>query len=431
MVNLLIIGSGGREHALAWKLKQSPKVGKIFIAPGNAGTAKIGENIPIGGMDFDALIEFAKKEKIGLTVCSTDDILAAGIVDAFRQQGLKIWGSSKKAAQIEASKAFAKEIMQKNNIPTAEFKTFDDYQKALEYVCSVPIYRPMVIKASGLALGKGVAVCQNLEEAKKFLEDIMVKKIFGASGSTVIIEEFLEGMEFSAHAFCDGKTFQLLPASQDHKAVFDGDKGPNTGGMGTVAPLPWVNQDIMNEVAQRIVKPALDGMQKMDMPFEGLLYPGLMMTKDGPKVIEFNSRFGDPETQSYMRLLKTDLFDILEASLGGELNKINIEWENKYVCCITLASGGYPGNYKKGLPITGVEEAEKMDDIIVFHAGTTRGASSVPEDAPLATNGGRVLGVTAIDNTLQGALDKAYAAVKLINFEDMHYRKDIGQKSLI
>ncbi len=443
MINLLIIGSGGREHALAWKLKQSPKVGKIFIAPGNAGTAQIGANVNIQAGDFGALMDFAKKENIYMTVVGPDDPLAGGIADAFRAQGLKIWGPTKAAAEIEASKAFAKEIMQKNNIPTAEFKTFDDYDQALKFIktfFSTPHPNPppqgegtkkIVIKASGLALGKGVAVCQNLDEAKKFLADVMVKKIFGASGSTVVIEEFLEGMEFSIHAFSDGKTFQLLPPSQDHKAILDADKGPNTGGMGTIAPLPWVKQDLMNQVAERIVKPALEGMKKNGSVFEGLLYPGLMMTKDGPKVIEFNCRFGDPETQSYMRLLKTDLFDILDASVNGKLSEINIEWESKFACCIVLASGGYPGEYKKGLPITGVKEAEKLDDIIVFHAGTTRGASSGTEDAPLATNGGRVLGVTAVADDLKTALLKAYAAVKLINFEGMHYRKDIGQKSLL
>jgi phosphoribosylamine--glycine ligase len=305
-------------------------------------------------------------------------------------------------------------------------------------------------------LGKGVAVCSSLNEAKNFLAEVMVKKIFGASGSTVVIEEFLDGMEFSIHAFSDGKTFQLLPASQDHKAVFDGDRGPNTGGMGTIAPLPWVKQDLMNEVSQRIVKPALDGMKKSNAVFEGLLYPGLMIgpstyakaSADDPllnkprwvKVIEFNSRFGDPECESYMRLLKTDLFEILDASINGELDKINIEWDNKFACCIMLASGGYPGEYKKGVPILGVDEAEKLDDIVVFHAGTailppspvkeglvTNGG--LPAKA-LATAGGRVLGVTATADTLQGALNKAYAAVKLIKFDGMHYRTDIGQKSL-
>jgi phosphoribosylamine--glycine ligase len=309
-----------------------------------------------------------------------------------------------------------------SRIPTADYKVFTEFEEAIKYVEAKSA--PFVVKASGLALGKGVAICKNIEEAKKFLEEVMVKKIFGDSGNQIVIEDYLEGIEFSIHAFSDGKTFQLLPPSQDHKAVFTGDMGPNTGGMGTVAPLPWVKQELMNEVAELIVKPALDGMKKLDASFEGLLYPGLMQTQNGPKVIEFNSRFGDPECESYMRLLKTDLFEIFDASVNGKLNTINIEWENKYACCIMLASGGYPGNYEKGKEITGVEEASKLENIIVFHAGTTI------KDSKLVTNGGRVLGVTAVDESLQGALDKAYAAIKLIKFEGMHYRTDIGQKSL-
>lgn len=475
---LLIIGSGGREHALAWKLKQSPKVKEIFIAPGNAGTSQVGKNVDIKATDFDALIDFTKKEKIDLTIVGPDDPLGGGIVDAFQNQGLKIWGPSKKAAQIEASKSFAKELMRANNIPTAEYKVFTNYDKAVKYLdalfssppsrggagggwienpsaSSPPPNLPrqgggtqkIVIKASGLALGKGVAVCQSLDEAKKSLEDIMVKKIFGEAGSQIIIEEFLEGKEFSIHAFCDGNTFQLLPASQDHKAIFDEDKGPNTGGLGTIAPVPWVKQDLMNKIASRVIKPALSGLKKLDAPFTGLLYPGLMATNPsqppllqrggvsnppslqkrgirGVKVLEFNARFGDPETQSYMRLLKTDLFDILMACVGGKLDEINIEWHPGFACCIVLASGGYPGEYKKGLPITGIEEASKLDDIVIFHAGT------MILDSNVVSNGGRVLGVTAIDDTLQGTLDKAYSAIKLINFDGMYYRTDIGQKSL-
>jgi len=283
---------------------------------------------------------------------------------------------------------------------------------------------PIVIKASGLALGKGVTVCKTLEEAKQALKEAMVDKVFGDSGNEVVIEEFLTGPEFSVHAFCDGKNFKLLPTAQDHKAINDGDEGPNTGGMGTVAPLPWVTEELMEQISSLIVKPALDGLAKLGSPFVGLLYPGLMMTKDGPKVIEFNARFGDPECQSYMRLLKTDLMDILEASLDGKLDEITIEWENKFACCIALASGGYPGKYEKGLPITGIEESEKLEDIIVFHAGTILQYSNI------VTNGGRVLGVTAVADNLKTALDKAYAAVKLIHFEGMHYRTDIGQKSL-
>lgn len=467
MNSILIIGSGGREHALAWKLKQSPKVGEIFIAPGNTGTAELGKNVNIKATDVLALADFAEKNKIDFTVVGPDDSLAQGVVDEFQKRGLKIWGPTKKAAQIESSKAFAKELMKKNNIPTAEYKAFSDYQPALEYVQRCFSSSPgegrtpegqerlnknkIVIKASGLALGKGVSICSTLNEAKKFLEDVMVKKIFGDSGNEVVIEEFLQGIEFSTHAFSDGVNFKMLPPSQDHKAIFNGDKGPNTGGMGTIAPLPWVTNEIMDDVSSTIVKPALQGLLDVACPFMGLLYPGLMTIQDADestvakamadrsarytlKTIEFNSRFGDPETQSYMRLLKTDLFDILEACVNGTLNEINIEWENKYACCIVLASGGYPGEYKKGLPITGVDEANKMEDVIVFHAGTQLmnkepASDGLPAKA-LATAGGRVLGVTATADDLESALNKAYEAVKLINFEGMHYRTDIGKKSL-
>jgi phosphoribosylamine--glycine ligase len=492
MSNLLIVGGGGREHALAWKLKQSPKIGKIFIAPGNAGTAQIGENIPLAATDILALASFAKNNKIDLTVVGQDDPLALGIVDEFQKQGLKIWGPIKAAARIESSKIFAKRLMRKQGIPTAEFETFEDYNIALKYIesyfadRSVPaespfgIYRPMngrattprpiVIKASGLALGKGVTVCKTLDEAKGALKAAMVDKIFGDAGSQVVIEEFLQGQEFSVHAFCDGKTFKLLPTAQDHKPVFDENKGPNTGGMGTIAPVPWVNESLMEEVSKKIVQPILDGLKDIGSPFVGLLYPGLILTplnpplargeikKDSPplqggargglpKVIEFNARFGDPETQSLMRLLKTDLYAIIEASMAGKLDKVDIEWHTGFACCIALASGGYPGKYEKGKEITGIKEAEKIEDVIVFHAGTTTSPHPSPHEGRVAdlssvalakgegrerlvTNGGRVLGVTAIADDLKTALNKAYSAVKLIHFDGMHYRTDIGLKSL-
>jgi len=458
MNKIFIIGSGGREHALAWKLKQSPRVGKIYIAPGNAGTAQLGENVDIKATDIAALVKFANDNKIDFTVVGPDDSLALGITDEFQKRGLKIWGPSKGAAQIEASKAFAKKLMEKNNIPTAEFRTFTDYEEATEYIeehfkRSAPIYglqpinrhatQPIVIKASGLALGKGVTICKTLDEAKAALKAAMVDKIFGDSGSQVVIEEFLRGQEFSIHAFCDGKNFQLLPSSQDHKPIFDGNLGPNTGGMGTIAPVPWVSEQMMKEVSSAIVKPVLDGLQSVACRFIGCLYPGLMAYSPSYykrglggdiKVIEFNARFGDPETQSYMRLLKTDLLDILEACVDGKIADIKIEWSKKSACCIVLASGGYPGKYEKGKILTGIEQAEKLDDIVVFHAGTT--LCSIP---PLAegglggviTNGGRVLGVTAIADDLQSALNKAYAAVKLIHFDGMQYRTDIGQQSLL
>jgi phosphoribosylamine--glycine ligase len=395
---------------------------KIFIAPGNAGTAQVGENVNIPITDIGGLVQFAINNQIDFTVVGSDDALALGVVDVFQSKNLKIWGPTKAAAKIEWSKSFAKELMNTANIPTAHYKTFTNYNEALAYV--KPQYLPLVIKASGLALGKGVTICKTMEEAENTLRDLMVEKIHGEAGAEVIIEEFLQGNEFSTHAFSDGNTFKLLPTSQDHKTINDGDKGPNTGGMGTIAPLPWVTKEIMDEVSSKIVWPALDNLKSSGCPFIGLLYPGLMLTKDGPKVIEFNARFGDPETQSYMRLLKTDLFDILEACVDGNLNDVNIEWENKFACCIVLASGGYPGKYEKGLPISGIEAAEKMPDIVVFHSGTKR------HDNQLLTNGGRVLGVSAIGDTLKEALEKAYAAIKLINFQGMQYRTDIGAKSL-
>ena len=422
MAKILIIGGGGREHAIAWKLKQSPKVEKIFIAPGNAGTAQIGENVDIKADEYEKLANWAKENNIDFTVIGPDDPLGGGIVDVFQKFGLKVWGPIKKAAQIEASKAFAKDIMAKENIPTAEFSTFNNYDEALKYIREKGA--PIVIKASGLAQGKGVTVCQTLEEAEKALGDAMVSKIFGEAGSTVVVEECMYGPEFSAHAFCDGKTFKLFPAAQDHKPVFDGGKGPNTGGMGMIAPVPWVTEEIMSTVAERVVKPVLEGLKNEGATFVGVIYPGLMQTKDGPKVIEYNCRFGDPETQCYIRLLDADLYEVLDASVEGRLDEVKVGWYPGYACCVAMASGGYPGPYEKGKVITGIEEAEKMDDVIVFHAGTKL------DNGQIVTNGGRVLGVTAIADTLQGSMDKAYAAVKLINFEGMHYRTDIGKQSL-
>ncbi|MFA6106688.1 MAG: phosphoribosylamine--glycine ligase [Patescibacteria group bacterium] len=422
MAKILIIGGGGREHALAWKLKQSPKVEKIYIAPGNGGMSNVGEIVDIKTSEFDKLTAFAKEKSIDFTVIGPDDPLGAGIVDAFKKEGLRVWGPVKAAARIEASKAFAKDIMAKENIPTAEFRSFDNYEEALKYLREKGA--PIVIKASGLAQGKGVTVCQTLEEAEVALKDAMVNKIFGEAGNTVVIEECIYGPEYSIHAFTDGKTFKMFPSSQDHKPVFDGGKGPNTGGMGTIAPVPWVTSEVMDEVSKKVVGPVLKGLEKAGALFVGLIYPGMMETQNGSKVIEFNCRFGDPETQSYIRLLKSDLYEILDASVDGRLDEVEIEWHPGFACCVALASGGYPGSYEKGKEITGIEEAEKMDDIIVFHAGTKL------ENGKIVTNGGRVLGVTAKADTLRGALDKAYAAIKLINFDGMHYRTDIGLESL-
>ncbi|HEC94096.1 MAG TPA: phosphoribosylamine--glycine ligase, partial [Candidatus Kaiserbacteria bacterium] len=398
-INVLIIGSGGREHALAWKLAQSPRIGKLFVAPGNGGTCQIAENIAIGATDIDGLVRFAEKNDIGLTVVGPDDSLALGIVDAFQAQGLRIFGPTRAATEIEWSKAFAKDLMRKAHIPTAPFKIFKEYDKAIAYIREHGA--PIVVKASGLALGKGVYVCKTFAQAKSALNEIMLGTVHKNAGKEVVIEEFLDGQEISIHAFCDGKTFVLLPPAQDHKPIHDGDNGKNTGGMGTITPISWVSLDTLQTLGEQIVHPTLDMLVKREQPFSGLLYPGLKMTSDGPKVLEFNARFGDPETQSYMRLLKTDLLDILEACVDGTLAELTVEWHSGFAACVVIASGGYPDEYNKGVPIHGVEEAGRVPDIVVFHAGT-----NFDGDGELKTAGGRVLGVTAIGDTLSIALDR-------------------------
>jgi phosphoribosylamine---glycine ligase len=421
---ILIIGAGGgREHALGWKIMQSPNAGEIFFAPGNAGTAELGVNLEIKPNDFPALIEFARTKKIDITLAVSDEVLANGVVDEFRKANLRIWGPNRAAAEIEWSKSFSKDFMHRHNLPTAKFETFNDFEKAKKYIQNHPL--PIVVKADGLALGKGVIICQNLEEAEKALEDIMVKKVFGASGREVVIEEFLVGPEISIHALSDGKNYKMFPSSQDHKRIEDGDRGLNTGGMGVVGPLPFVKNQMMDKIENEIIAPALRGMSDDGTPFEGILYPSVMLTKEGPKIIEFNARFGDPECQVYMRLLDTDLLEIMNSCIDKKLNEQKIKWKNLAACNVALASGGYPENYEKGKVISGINEAEIQKDIIVFHAGTKLG-----ENKNLVTNGGRVLGVSAIGDTLEDALAKAYKAIEKISFESMQYRKDIGQKAL-
>ncbi len=423
--DVLIIGGGSREHALAWKLKQSPRVGQIYIAPGNGGTSNVAENVAIEVMDFEHLAMFVEQKQIGLTIAGPDDPIGRGVGDFFRNRGLKIFSPSKAAAQIESSKAFAKQLMRDAGIPTAEFSVFKEYDLALSHVRARGA--PIVVKASGLALGKGVYVCQTLAEAEQSLKEIMLDKQFGDSGSEVVIEEFLGGQEISIHALCDGKNFVLFPPSQDHKQVEEGDTGPNTGGMGVIAPVPWVTQEMMQEIGETIVRPTLDVLAKKGAPFVGMLYPGLKMTPQGPKVLEFNARFGQPECEAYMRLLKTDLLDLCEAAIDGKImiyHNSPIEWNPGFAANIILASGGYPGAYKKGLPITGIEEAEKVPGVIVFHTGTAVQGPS------LNTAGGRVLGVTAVGEILKEALDRAYAAADKIQFEGKYLRHDIGAKAL-
>ena len=419
--NVLIIGSGGREHALAWKLVQSSRIGKLYVASGNGGTRQIAENIAIDATDIDGLIQFAEQNEIDLTVVGPDDPLALGVVDAFQARGLRIFGPTRTGAEIESSKAFAKNLMSEAGIPTATFKIFSDYDDALAYIGERGV--PIVVKASGLALGKGVYVCKTLAQAETALAEIMLEHVHKDAGKEVVVEEFLDGQEISIHAFCDGKTFVLLPPAQDHKPIRDGDEGKNTGGMGTIAPVPWVSTDTLQTICEQVVRPTLETLTERGRQFSGLLYPGLKMTTSGPKVLEFNARFGDPETQSYMRLLKTDLLDILEACVDGTLAKLAIEWHSGFATCVVIASGGYPDEYKKGVPLRGIADAERVPDVVVFHAGTKF-------DGGLKTSGGRVLGITAIGNTLCDALDRAYEAAKFVQFEGMQYRHDIGAKAL-
>lgn len=420
---ILIIGGGGREHAIGWKIKQSEECGELYFAPGNGGTLSLGINVDIKATDIEKLIEFVKNEKIDLTLAIPDDPLALGIVDAFQKEGLRIFGPNKNAAQLEASKAFSKNFMKKHNLPTAKFEVFTDYELAKKYLENHSL--PVVVKVSGLALGKGVFICESLEEANTAIENILVKKTFGDAGNEIVIEEFMTGPEISTHAFTDGINYSIFPTSQDHKRIGENDSGPNTGGMGTIAPLPFVTNELLKNIEEVIIAPTLKNMHDDGNTFSGVIYPGLMLTKDGPKILEYNARFGDPETQTYMRLLDTDLLKIVNACVDGNLDKIKINWKNTFACTIVIASGGYPENYEKGKIISGIDEAEKQENIIVFQAGT-----KYDENKNLVTNGGRVLGVTALGNTLEEALNNAYKAVEKIFFDKMYYRKDIGKKTL-
>ncbi|MEX2014524.1 MAG: phosphoribosylamine--glycine ligase [Candidatus Saccharimonadales bacterium] len=417
---VLVIGSGGREHALAWKLKDSPQVDKVYIAPGNAGTAIVGENVDINFTDGQKLLQFAKLKEIDLTVIGQEAASEAGVADLFRKNNLLIFGTSKEATRVESSKAFSKDFMKSESIPTAEYRNFDNPQEALDYIRSkIP---PIVIKADGLAAGKGVVVAQSLTEAEEAIKSIMVQKTFGDAGNRIVVEDFLAGQEVSTHALSDGNTAVMFPASQDHKQIFDGDKGPNTGGMGAITPVPWVSSEQIQEVYQKIVSPTIKGLKSRGSEFVGCLYPGLMINGDEINVIEFNSRFGDPEAEVYMRLVDCDLYQLLENCAQGKLNKNDISWINGYAVSVVLASAGYPESSSKSDIITGIENAEKLSDIVIFHAGTKK------EGNNFVTAGGRVLNVTAIGETLNQAIDKAYEAVDLIKFDGMQYRTDIGRR---
>ena len=417
-MKILVIGSGGREHALLWKLSQSPRVTSLLCAPGNAGTATIATNQPVAATDLSALVALAKAEKVDLTIVGPDDPLAAGVVDLFHAEGLRVFGPVAAAARLEASKSFAKEFMVRHGIPTAGSATFSDSAAALAH-CATASY-PLVVKADGLALGKGVVIAQNREEAATAVRQSMIEKVFGDAGNTVVIEEFLTGPECSIHALVDGKGYALFPDAKDHKRALDGDQGLNTGGMGTISPSREVDAAMQGRIRAEILDPFVRGLAADGLPFSGMLFPGLMMTPNGPKVLEFNCRFGDPETQSLMRRLKSDLLDLIEATIDGKLSSATPDWDTRAAVCIVLASGGYPGPIEKGKVITGIEAASADPDVVVFHAGTAL------KDGKVVTNGGRVLGVTALGATLEEARAKAYAAAEKISFEGKQLRRDIG-----
>ena len=419
-MRVLVVGSGGREHAIIWSLKKNGSIEKIYCAPGNAGIGVDAECVPIGAMEFEKLVDFAKKENIDFTIIGMDDPLVGGIVDAFEKEGLRVFGPRKNAAIIEGSKAFSKDLMKKYGIPTAKYESFSDYDKAKEYLDKQDM--PVVIKADGLALGKGVLICTTRDEAETGLKEIMLDKKFGSAGNKVVIEEFLQGPEVSVLSFCDGKTVVPMVSAQDHKRALDGDKGLNTGGMGTFSPSVFYTEEMNQECMEKIFKPTVEAMAKEGRPFVGILYFGLMLTKDGMKVIEYNARFGDPETQVVLPRLKTDLLEIMEACVDGKLADINIEWYDNSAVCVVLASGGYPTAYEKGFEITGLDDIKKRDDIVVFHAGTDL------KDGKFVTNGGRVLGITGIGKDINEAIKIAYEGVEIVDFEKKHFRTDIGRK---
>lgn len=440
-MRVLVIGSGGREHALVWKIAQSKLADKIFCAPGNGGIADLAECIDIKTEDTPAVIDFVRREKIDFTMVGPEVPLSLGVVDEFKKYKLKIFGPEKKAAQLEASKVFAKQMMAKYKVPTADFKIFSDAEEAKKYV--EKIGSPCVVKADGLAAGKGVIIAKSVEQAKEAITSMMEDKIFGSAGNKLIIEECLEGQEASILVMTDSKQVIPLVSSQDHKRVFDDDQGPNTGGMGAYSPAPLVTNEIFKEILDKVIYRIIDGLAKEGIDYRGVLYAGIMLSKDGPKVLEFNVRFGDPETQAILPRLNSDLLEVILATVDGKLTKFKkfggLSWDNRACVCVVCASGGYPGEYEKDKEIFGLDEAEKIKDVMVFHSGTLRlrpSASSglrsgqATNKMKYITNGGRVLGVTGLGNTIKEAVEKTYQAVDKIDFEGIHYRKDIGRKAL-
>ncbi|MBR0410080.1 MAG: phosphoribosylamine--glycine ligase [Eubacterium sp.] len=418
-MKVLIVGSGGREHAIAWSVAKSDKVDKIYCAPGNAGIEEYAECVPIGAMEFDRLVDFAKEKGIDLTIIGMDDPLVGGVVDAFEEAGLRVFGPRKNAAIIEGSKAFSKDLMKKYHIPTASYENFSDREEALKYLETAKF--PIVLKADGLALGKGVLICNTYEEAREGVKTIMEEKKFGDAGNTMVIEEFMTGREASVLAFCDGKTIKCMTSAQDHKRAKDGDQGLNTGGMGTFSPSPFYTKEVEEFCEKYIYQPTMDAMAAEGRPYVGVLFTGLMITEDGPKVLEYNARFGDPEAQVVLPRMKNDIIDVMEACIDGRLDEINLEFEDNAAVCVVMASEGYPVSYEKGFPIHGLESFKDKEGYYCFHAGSRR------TEEGIVTNGGRVLGVTAKGKDLKEARKNAYDATEWITFDNKYMRHDIGK----
>ena len=417
-MKVLVIGSGGREHALAWKIRQSPRVKEVLVLPGNAGTDRIARNIRLKATDLSRILIFAQEEGVDLTVVGPDDVLAAGIVDVFQSSGLRIFGPSRNAARLESSKSFAKHFMLRHGIPTARFAEFESSADARSAIDQFGF--PLVVKADGLALGKGVIIAADRSEAITAVDDMIERRRFGEAGRKVVFEEFLEGTECSIHALVDGNSYLLFPTAQDHKQIYDGNRGPNTGGMGTCSPSPHLDSARLNQIREQVLEPLLLGIQAEGLDFRGLLFPGMMLTKQGPRVLEFNCRFGDPETQVILPRLKTDIVDLLDATIERRLHTQNPEWDSRAAVCVVMASGGYPGLYETGKSISGLDRAEEIPGITVFHAGTQRSGDGV------VTTGGRVIGITAMGATVSDAREAAYQAVGNVQFDGSYFRRDIG-----
>ena len=421
-MKVLVIGGGGREHSLVWKIRQSSKVSGVLCAPGNAGIEEIATCIDVAANDLEGLVRLAKREGVGLTVVGPEIPLALGIVDAFEEEGMRVFGPSRDAAQLEASKSFAKDLMKQKGIPTAFFSTFTDPEEACRYIKEVGA--PIVVKADGLCAGKGVIVCRTTEEALDAVNLIMINESFGDAGKKIVVEECLQGEEASFMVFTDGKDVLPMPSSQDHKPVFDGDKGPNTGGMGAYSPAPVVTEALEKQILGEIIRPTIEAMAGMGRPYRGVLYAGVMIDEGRAKVLEFNCRFGDPEAQPVVMRLKSDIVTVMEAVIDGDLSRLRLDWDPRAAVCVVMASKGYPRSYKNGIPISGLDEVKTLSDTVVFHAGTRKNAEKI------VTHGGRVLGVTALGETIAEAIDRTYNAVQRIEWQGVHFRKDIGRKAL-